>query len=206
MITNKNMSNEELVEKLINTTIDLCEKDYVRTRDIERLNNIREEILSRMEFEDTCECEECNTLKFISTPSHGYLLVPENIMKKYPKIEKKISEFSWMTDGIWYLEEDIDATLFINETGIPAECVKFVGTEDDISLDVISQYHPAWNVFCAILDLRLINYPCDAKTLRQSKYVLREFFPEINLGKTLEYFRTHGGFCDCEVLMNVDGK
>lgn len=206
MKTNKNMSNEELVEKLINTTMNLYEKDYVRTRDIERLNNIREEILSRMESEDTCECEECNTLKFIFTPSHRYLLVPENIMKKYPKIEKKISEFSWMTDGIWYLEEDIDATLFINETRIPTECVKFTGTEDDISLDVISQYHPAWNVFCAILDLRLRNHPCDAKTLRQSKYVLREFFPEIDLGKTLDYFRNHSGFCDCEVLMNVDGK
>jgi len=46
------MSNEELVEKLMNTTMDLYEKDYVRTRDIERFNNIREEILSRMNTEE----------------------------------------------------------------------------------------------------------------------------------------------------------
>ena len=52
MITNKNMSNEELVEKLMNSTMDLYEKDYVGARDIERFNNIREEILSRMNTEE----------------------------------------------------------------------------------------------------------------------------------------------------------
>ena len=52
MITNKNMSNEELVEKLMNSTMDLYEKDYVGARDIERFNNIREEIISRMNTEE----------------------------------------------------------------------------------------------------------------------------------------------------------
>jgi hypothetical protein len=50
MITNKNMSNDELVEKLMNTTMDLYEKDYVRTRDIVRLNDVRQEIFERMDI------------------------------------------------------------------------------------------------------------------------------------------------------------
>src|SRR3990172_6097570 len=151
MKTNKNMSNEELVEKLMNTTMDLYEKDYVRARDIERINNTREEILSRMESEDTCECEECNTLKFITTPSHGYLLVPENIMKKYPKIEKKISDFSWMTDGIWYLEEDADATLFMESTGYINESIEEISSEDDIGYHVMSPHNPMWRTFYGIM-------------------------------------------------------
>ncbi len=73
-------------------------------------------------------------------------------------------------------------------------------------LDVMSPHDRKWRVFYNILCVRLNSHPCDARTLEQSKFVLREFFPEIDLGKSLEYFRSHGGFCDCEVLMNVDGK
>ncbi len=71
---------------------------------------------------------------------------------------------------------------------------------------IMSPHNPIWRVFYNILCVRLNSHPCDARTLEQSKFVLREFFPEIDLGKSLEYFRSHGGFCDCEVLMNVDGK
>ena len=26
----------------------------------------------------------------------------------------------------------------------------------------------------------------------------------INIEKTLDYFKDHGGYCDCEILLNVD--
>ena len=71
---------------------------------------------------------------------------------------------------------------------------------------IMSPHNHIWRTFCNILCVRLDIHPCDARTLKQSKFVLREFFPEIDLGNSLKYFRDHGGYCDCEVLMNVDGK
>lgn len=143
-------------------------------------------------------------LKFISTPSHGYLLVPYEVMNKYPKIKKEISDFSWITDSIWYLEEDVDAPLFMISAKIKSEEVEYINSEDDIGLRVMSPHHPLWRVFYNILCVRLDSHPCDARTLTQSKFVLKEFFPKINMRKTIKYFKNHGGFCDCEVLMNVE--
>jgi hypothetical protein len=50
MITNKNMTNEELVDKLMDKIIDLVtSEDYIRTRDYVRINDVKEEILNRMD-------------------------------------------------------------------------------------------------------------------------------------------------------------
>lgn len=66
---------------------------------------------------------------------------------------------------------------------------------------VMSPQNEMWNVFCNILCIRLDSHPCDAETLKQSRFVLKNFFPEIDMKESLDYFRYHGGFCDCEVLM-----
>jgi len=39
-----------------------------------------------------------------------------------------------------------------------------------------------------------------------TKYILRKHFPGLNHEKTIEFFKEHGGHCDCEVLYNVDGN
>lgn len=124
MITNKNMSNIDLVEKLVERTIILSNKNF-NSRELDRYINLKYDILSRME-----------------------------------KIEE--------------VEE------------------------------VMTKEHPLWNKFCNMLDFRLTYAPCDAETLTQSEDILKRYFPDINVEKSLEYFRNHGGFCDCEVLMNVE--
>lgn len=148
--------------------------------------------------------KEETKLKFISTPTHGYLLVPCEIMNKYPEVKKEISDFSWITDGIWYLEEDADASLFMDSTGTKYKDVEHIDSEDDIGVHVMSPHNSIWRVFYNIMCVRLDSHPCDATTLKQSRFVLKEFFPEIDMEKSLKYFRSHGGYCDCEVLMNVE--
>ena len=65
-------------------------------------------------------------VKFITIPEHGYLVVPDEIMNEYPDVKKKITEFSWNEDGCWYLEEDVDAEIFINAAEInPDELEEF---------------------------------------------------------------------------------
>jgi hypothetical protein len=124
MITNRNMSNKEIINKLIERTLTLSIEGY-NSRDLERFISLKYEILSRMEK-------------------------PEEIMT--PK-------------------------------------------------------HEMWDDFCKILSYTLDNIEkCDAETLKQSEYILRHYFTTVDTEKSLEYFRSHGGFCDCEVLMNVDGK
>lgn len=143
-------------------------------------------------------------LKFLSTPSHGYLLVPTEIMDKYPVTKRSISDFSWITDDVWYLEEDADACLFMESTKYTKDDIEFVDTEDDIGLHIMSPHNPDWIVFYNIMCIRLDSFPCDAKTLKQSKFVMREFFPNIDIEKSIKYFKNHSGFCDCEVLYNVE--
>jgi hypothetical protein len=126
------MTNDELVEKLINKVMDLYESKSVRQRDIERFNNIREEIIFRMD------------------------------LKK--EIEKEYEE------------------------------------------NIMTPDHLEWEEFCNILNDRINLYGCDAETLTQAEYILSKYFPNIDVEKSLEYFREHGGYCDCEILMNVAGN
>lgn len=60
-------------------------------------------------------------VKFVTTPEHGYLVVPIDVMNDYPNVLKEISEFSYEENGYWYLEEDRDAEIFINESQINPE-------------------------------------------------------------------------------------
>jgi hypothetical protein len=50
--------------------------------------------------------------KFISTPGHGYLVV-EKAMLRQLGIADKVSDCSYQRNGSAYLEEDVDAPLFL---------------------------------------------------------------------------------------------
>ena len=54
-------------------------------------------------------------LDFISDNSHGWIKVNKNIFKKHNIDIKKISNYSYKDNKHYYLEEDNDATYFINE-------------------------------------------------------------------------------------------
>jgi hypothetical protein len=77
--------------------------------------------------------------------------------------------------------------------------------------------HPRWDEFCTILagPVRIIQEKSDTgkscldcPTCNDSSFakaILREHFPEVDVAPSLEYFEENGGFCDCEILMNVAG-
>ncbi len=53
-------------------------------------------------------------MTFISTPSHGYLKVPKNFFLASGADPEKVSKYSGMSKTLLYLEEDCDASYFIN--------------------------------------------------------------------------------------------
>ena len=62
--------------------------------------------------------QQIKGLRFIETPEHGYLVVSRYTMNMFPEIKSQISEFSRIKNGKWFLEEDVDAPLFIHTLGI----------------------------------------------------------------------------------------
>ena len=70
-----------------------------------------------------------------------------------------------------------------------------------------------WNKFADLLaskegiDVKIINNKftsnCDNKHTKAKK-ILRKYFPKYDIPMTIKYFEKNGGYCDCEVLMNVD--
>ena len=70
--------------------------------------------------------------------------------------------------------------------------------------------HPLWDEFCEILagpeycDFREENemvWTC-AGDLTLSEKLLSEWY-DVDVPGSLQFFREHGGYCDCEVLFNV---
>lgn len=53
-------------------------------------------------------------LTFLSDPGHGWLRVPLQLLNDW-NISDKISEYSYKTNNFAYLEEDCDASIFIDE-------------------------------------------------------------------------------------------
>jgi hypothetical protein len=53
------------------------------------------------------------------------------------------------------------------------------------------------------LDEKLKSQPCDHTTTLTAEWL--RLHATGNVNKTLEAFRTYGGYCDCEILFNVVG-
>ena len=81
----------------------------------------------------------------------------------------------------------------------------------------MTKKHPQWREFCNYLsgpegidlraegdDINKWKWNRDGEPLTKSEIILRKYFPEIDVPKTLKYFQRHGGYSDFEVLMNVD--
>ena len=63
---------------------------------------------------------------------------------------------------------------------------------------------PRWDSFCDLLVKNLNNFGGCKHTLYWSKTALRIFYPDCDINETVRYFQNRGGYCDCEILMNVD--
>lgn len=81
---------------------------------------------------------------------------------------------------------------------LPPELAK---QEESMSNQVVmTNGHPQWSEF--IGRLSRVAGQCDSKTLSHSSAILQTM-GGFDVEKSLEFFRQHGGYCDCEVLMNV---
>ena len=65
---------------------------------------------------------------------------------------------------------------------------------------IMTPEHPRWNEFCDQLEKLLGRWGCSGDGL--SRRLLIEM--GCNVEASLAFFRDNGGYCDCEVLLNVD--
>lgn len=71
--------------------------------------------------------------------------------------------------------------------------------------------NPKWDAFIDLLNDKVdfrkrddgeTTWTCDG-TLVETENILAEHFPEVDLPSSIRYLQEHGGYCDCEVIMNV---
>jgi hypothetical protein len=70
---------------------------------------------------------------------------------------------------------------------------------------IISHDHPDWDEFIDLLLKSLGGRGrgnCDGRADKTVAILWK--FRGIDIGASLEYFSNHGGYCDCEILVNVD--
>jgi len=75
---------------------------------------------------------------------------------------------------------------------------------------IMSKRHPQWELFTMLIDMRLdykenkkgkATWNCDG-TLIGAKEILKLMSMDIH--KSIKYLESNGGFCDCEILLNVN--
>lgn len=79
-------------------------------------------------------------------------------------------------------------------------------------MEVMTPKHPRWREFIEKLQEACkgrdsegkIGWYCDG-TIKNARRVL-ESMDRIDVEKSLAYFRELGGFCDCEIVFNVDSE
>lgn len=80
---------------------------------------------------------------------------------------------------------------------------------------IMTPDHPEWKQFVNLLsgpegcnfrkaDNGEMTWDCDGLTLQHAGEILKKYFPDIDIVDTVVYFEANGGYCDCEVLFNVD--
>lgn len=73
-----------------------------------------------------------------------------------------------------------------------------------------------WKKFCRLLEGKEgcdfkedkdkeITWKCKGGNDKsKAKNILKKYFPDVDITKTIQYFESKGGHCDCEILFNVD--
>jgi len=72
----------------------------------------------------------------------------------------------------------------------------------DAETAVMTPINPRWDAFAERLAKALRAEGCDASSLRLSEKLLAGM-DGIDVARSVEFFRANGGYCDCEVLVNV---
>jgi len=76
-------------------------------------------------------------------------------------------------------------------------------TDTLTSFEIMTPESPRWPEFTKRLEDALNQHGCDSKTRPLAKKLLTSM-KCVDVEASLEYFSDHGGYCDCEILMNVD--
>lgn len=67
-------------------------------------------------------------------------------------------------------------------------------------MNIMTPEHEYWKEFCNKLAIGIV---CKGGTNKDNaKYLLQDY--DVDIEASLKYFEDHGGYCDCEILMNVD--
>ena len=71
-----------------------------------------------------------------------------------------------------------------------------------MNAETMTKDHPMWERFCEALDTLIESRGCDTKLSIATELLadMRRF----DVDASLEWLESHGGFGDCEILMNVD--
>ena len=89
-----------------------------------------------------------------------------------------------------------------------------IGDLENNMKTTLTQKHPLWDEFCNRLygkdGCNFQNDPekgytwkCSGNDKTYARKIL-ESLPNIDVEATLKYFESNGGYCDCEILFNVD--
>lgn len=70
-------------------------------------------------------------------------------------------------------------------------------------MEIITKQSPRWGEFIKHLDNLLSEWDCKMD-LEQTQKALGQM-NNVDTEETLQFLRSKGGFCDCEVMMNVYG-
>jgi hypothetical protein len=73
-------------------------------------------------------------------------------------------------------------------------------TESDIEVMTIES--PRWQQFCVSLARAVSPNTCQ-HDYREAEKILKEM-GSIDVEASIDYFENNGGYCDCEILLNVD--
>ena len=68
-------------------------------------------------------------------------------------------------------------------------------------MEIMNKKNKKWNEFVERLGLT----DCKGGNDKSSTIKIMKEMGDINIEDSIEYFDRNGGFCDCEILLNVNG-
>jgi hypothetical protein len=71
-------------------------------------------------------------------------------------------------------------------------------------LEVLTPESARWDEFAVALEVALMEHGCTADTDRRNAKRVMTAMGGIDIPKSLAFFESRGGYCDCEILLNVD--
>ncbi len=69
------------------------------------------------------------------------------------------------------------------------------------NMEIMSPGHPLWDEFVERLDK--VADECDSTENKPLARAILESMPDIEIEDSFAFFEEYGGYCDCEILLNI---